>query len=406
MPPRYGISPWITSLPASRRPAFPVYKGDGRATVVIIGAGLTGCATAYACASSGLKPVVLEAARVGAGATAFGAGLLLPDPGPSFRDVVHAHGLRAGRRVFTAWRRAALDAASLLRRLHIRCGLTALDSVHTAHVEAEKILRREYEARVDGGFDLDWLPERRVSALTRTAEACAFRQSGAFWVDPYRAALGLASAARSRGAVFHEGTAVKKIRAGRHSVEVVTDRGTVAAATVVVTTGAPTALFAPLRRHFQVRDTYMVLTDVMPVPVRRLVSGPGLTIRDAQSPPHRLLRTDDHRILLAGAEQAEAPLRTRDGLVRHWTFELMYELLKMYPVISGLQPAFGWRLSSAAPRDGLPLIGPHRNYPRHLFALGGSAGESVTGAFLAARVLVRALDGSPDGSDDVFGFTR
>ena len=37
-------------------------------------------------------------------------------------------------------------------------------------------------------------------------------------------------------------------------------------------------------------------------------------------------------------------------------------------------------------------IGPHRNYPRHLFALGG-AGDSVTGAFLAARILVRALQG-------------
>ena len=99
-------------------------------------------------------------------------------------------------------------------------------------------------------------------------------------------------------------------------------------------------------------------------------------------------------------------MRARDGLVHQWTFELMYELLKMYPAISGLQPAFGWRLSSAVTKDALPYIGPHRNYPRHLFALGGSAGDSVTGAFLAARVLVRALEGQPESSDDAFGFTR
>ena len=50
-------------------------------------------------------------------------------------------------------------------------------------------------------------------------------------------------------------------------------------------------------------------------------------------------------------------------------------------------------------------IGPHRNYPRHLFALGGE-GDSITGAFLAARILARALQGQPQKGDDVFGWTR
>ena len=50
-------------------------------------------------------------------------------------------------------------------------------------------------------------------------------------------------------------------------------------------------------------------------------------------------------------------------------------------------------------------IGPHRNYPRHLFALGGSS-DSVTGAFLAARILARAARGEQDTADKVFGWTR
>jgi hypothetical protein len=50
-------------------------------------------------------------------------------------------------------------------------------------------------------------------------------------------------------------------------------------------------------------------------------------------------------------------------------------------------------------------VGPHRNYPRHLFALGGN-GESIAGAFLAARVLTRAAAGVPEKSDAVFGWTR
>ena len=45
----------------------------------------------------------------------------------------------------------------------------------------------------------------------------------------------------------------------------------------------------------------------------------------------------------------------------------------MYPAISGLQPEYGWDASYGETADGLMYIGPHRNYPRHLFALGGTA---------------------------------
>jgi|CXWL01.1.fsa_nt_gi glycine/D-amino acid oxidase-like deaminating enzyme len=407
MSPRYGVSPWTSQFPAARRPAFPRYKGDSQAEVVIIGAGLTGCATAYACAAAGFKPVVIEAERVGFGATAYGTGLILPEPGPAFRDFVHSHGLRVGKRAFVAWRRAALDAASLLRRLNVRCGLEPLDSLVTGPADAEKALRREYDARVDAGLDLAWLTGRQARAVTRTeGDACGFRQAGAFAFDPYRACIGLASAARSRGAVFYEGSLVKKVRPGRAGVEIVCDKGTVRASTVIVATGAPSSLFAPLRRHFTPRDTYHVLTDVMSPAVRRQVGVASATIRDSHVPPHRIRWTADHRALIAGAERAEAPVRSRDGLVREWTFELMYELLKVYPAISGLQPAFGWRLSSATTKDGLPYIGPHRNFPRHLFALGGAAGESAAGAFLASRILLRALVGTPQKGDEDFGWTR
>jgi hypothetical protein len=55
--------------------------------------------------------------------------------------------------------------------------------------------------------------------------------------------------------------------------------------------------------------------------------------------------------------------------------------------------------------DGLMYIGAHRNYPRHLFAL-GAGGDSITGAFVAARLLTRALRGDVQRGDDVFGWAR
>jgi glycine/D-amino acid oxidase-like deaminating enzyme len=83
----------------------------------------------------------------------------------------------------------------------------------------------------------------------------------------------------------------------------------------------------------------------------------------------------------------------------------MYELSTIYPEISGIPPAFGWSASYARTADGLPFIGPHRNYPRHLFAFGDSS-RGLTGAYLASRILVRHALDAADGADEAFGFNR
>jgi glycine/D-amino acid oxidase-like deaminating enzyme len=107
---------------------------------------------------------------------------------------------------------------------------------------------------------------------------------------------------------------------------------------------------------------------------------------------------------MSGADQDRVPAARRDATVVQRTGQLMYELLTMYHAVSGLRPEFGWDVTYGQTADCLPYIGPHRNYPRHLFALGGD--DSLTGAFLSARLLARRLLGDAQKSDDVFGWTR
>jgi hypothetical protein len=53
----------------------------------------------------------------------------------------------------------------------------------------------------------------------------------------------------------------------------------------------------------------------------------------------------------------------------------------------------------------LPCIGPHRNFPHHLFAF-GDASQGITGAYLASRMLLRHHFDEMDPVDEVFGFHR
>lgn len=402
---RYGVSPWVFQYPDSRRPDFPPARGELAASVVIVGGGLTGCATAYACAAAGLRPIVLEAGRIGQGGTGRSAGLLLPDPGPSFRQVAGAHGLRAARTAFQSWQRASLDAAALLRRLGIRCGLDPQDSLIVASGDDEKAFARELTARMEAGLEVTRLRRRQLLAAAALDAAGAMKMRDAFGLDPYRACLGLAGAAVRRGAVIFEKTPVVKVRFGRRDVTVTAERAVVTADRVLVTTGTATPEFRQLRRHFDRRESYLVLTEPMPAAMRRAVGLRAATVADMRVPPHRIRFTADDRILVAGAAQPEQPSRRRDAILVQRTGQLMYELLTMYPAISGLMPAFGWERVYGETADGLPYIGPHRNFPRHLFALGG-ASESVTGAFLAARILVRYLQDAVEKPDLVFSWTR
>lgn len=404
--PRRDVPVWFDRFPKSRRPSHPRLRGEATTSVVIVGGGLTGCACAWSFAAAGIKAIVLEAGRIGGGATAGAPGLVREDFDASFLEAASAHGLRAARLLWTDFRRASLDFAAALRRLHIRCDANPEDLLRLARKDPDGVrrLRREYQARRDAGLDHSWMT---AAALAREAalEAGAAIRTRGTGVDPYRACLGLAAAAASRGAVVFEQSAVRRIRRARKHVEVTTPSGSVRAEAVVVATGAPIADLRALRRHLRPREAYAVVTEPLPAAVRRELGRRAAAIQDAGAPPHFLRWLKDDRVLFTGADQAPVPGRARDKVLVQRAGQLMYELSTLYPAISGAQPEWTWSYTHDETVDGLPYIGPHRNFPRHLFALGHARHGAGT-AWLAARVLLRHFTGQPAKGDALLGFGR
>ena len=74
-------------------------------------------------------------------------------------------------------------------------------------------------------------------------------------------------------------------------------------------------------------------------------------------------------VCLSAVQTRTLNARARDAMLVQRTGQLMYELSTFYPEISGLQPAYGWECDYTATATACPIIGPHRNYPFHLFAL-------------------------------------
>jgi glycine/D-amino acid oxidase-like deaminating enzyme len=165
----------------------------------------------------------------------------------------------------------------------------------------------------------------------------------------------------------------------------------------------PTPLYKALARHFWFRSSYLALSEPIPSRIRQLLGRREAIVRDLATPPHVVRWLDDERLLVMGGDAQPAPPRLREKVIVQRTGQLMYELSTIYPEMSGVQPAYGWEASYARTGEGIPLIGPHRNFPHHLFAF-GDASHSLTGAYLASRILLRHYLGEVDPADEVFGF--
>lgn len=397
---------WLDRFPRSRRRSHPVFRGSGQAEVAIVGGGLTGCACAWSFAAAGVRTVLLEADRIGAGATAGAVGLLREDFDASFQEAAAAHGLRAARVLWQGMRRASLDFAAAIRRLGLRCDLAPVDLLHfvPADPAAARRWRREYQARRDAGLVHSWVTPAALVRETAVDGGSAIRTRGAA-LDPYRACLGLAAAAAARGARLFEGSAVRRIRASRKDVEILTAGGSLRAGAVVVATGAPLPDLRALRRHLRPLHGYAVVTEPLPAVVRRELGRREAALRDDQRPPHFLRWLREDRVLYSGADQEPAAPRAREKVLVQRAGQLMYELSMLYPAISGAVAEWAWDFAHEMTVDGLPYIGLHRNFPRHLFAIGHGR-HGVGTAWLAARLLLRLHAGERAKGDELFGFAR
>jgi glycine/D-amino acid oxidase-like deaminating enzyme len=404
---RYGESPWVDEVPKRRRPGFPRYKGTESIAVAIVGGGLAGCLTAYAFAAAGIKVALFEADRVGLAGAGRGPGVLRGEATASYRDIESRYGRRAARAMFDASRRAVLDLATTARRLGLKNGVEVQQALRVlaSYQGEEKPFLKDVSMRRDAGLDAVYLkagPAARESKVEGARAAVKLRDWGQ--ANPYAVLSLFCAAASHRGALIYERSIVKRIKTRRRDVEILVGGGVVTAETVIVCTGEPTDLFRSLKRHVRFNERYVVVTDRLSARLRKRINASAPLVTDTDDPAHFVRWLDDGRVVMAGADQVRPPTRLRDRTLVQRTGQLMYELSRLYPDVSGVHPTHGWGLPIGATADGVMYAGPHRNYPRHLFAWGTQ--HDPAQAFLASRILLRHYLGEPDRDDSYFAFTR
>ncbi len=404
--PGYGTRYWEERTADNRRRAYPKFRGQHTADAVIIGGGLTGAATAYVLANAGLSVMLLEAGRLASGSTAGGFGAVLPQPDAVYCTIEPAVGRKVARTAWKEARKSAREFGAVLRKLSVKSdALPSALVVNARTLEEAADLRKEQAAQKAAGLDAPWITAAAAQAELGGESAGALRFRDAFTFDPVRATLALANAAEAKGARIFERSTVSRTRFTRRIAQVVLSGGSIRTTGVIVATGEPGSVFGQLRRHVRQQTGYAVVTHPLSAAMR-LASGKRTSIgTDVAASPYWWRWLAEDRVLIAGATARPAGSRMRDKAIVQRTAQLMYELSVRYPENSGLPAAWGWDVPIVTTPDGLPWIGPHRNYPFHFFSMAfGWHGDGL--AWLAARAALRFLQGHATPDDDAFGFVR
>lgn len=403
--PGYGAKYWAERT--SRRRSYPKLRGEHAADAVIIGGGLTGSIAAYVLASGGLDVMLVERATLASGSTAGSLGAIVPEPDAWFRDVESVSGRRVPRIAWKEAHRSAAELASAISRLDIKCDLDSAPYLISAQTPEEAaFLRKEQATRRDAGVVAAWMTAAAARAETALDSYGALKPGVGSTFDPVRAALGFAARAERKGARLFEKSEVRRTKFTRKDATVVLKDATIRTRGIVVASGEPGAVFSQLRRHVRRSAGYAVVTEPLPAAMRRATGARSAIVTDASPANRHWLRwLPEDRALFAGALGPIPPVRQKDRVLVQRTAQLMYEFSLKYPAISGLPAHWGWETEIVSTVDGLPWIGPHRNYPFHFFALGfGWHGDGLS--WLAARAALRYLTGDSRKDDEAFGFVR
>lgn len=401
---RINRSYWLDDVWASKVPHYAPLHGSATADVVIVGGGVTGAAIAFELATAGLRATVLESRKIGRGSTAASTALLMQEPDEDLMGLERRYGRKRARRIWQLSQRAMSRFIETIRRLRLPCGLTACDSVYYT-MDFGGALHREYECRRRARLGGRWLGANALGRVASIPGSGAIRTSGNAQADPYQICIGLMAAAVRRGAAVFEYSPARRVRTASDGVVIETPRGSVRAGRLIVATGYATPEFKRLNARFKLKHTYVVVTAPMAAGTRRRLGLRQVMLWDTDRPYHYARWTEDGRLMMGGADRPQLRGAARIRAVRVGAAAVYAHFCRLYPALAEVAIDYAWEGLFATTPDGLPYIGRHRQFPRHLFAL-GYGGNGMTFAALAADLIRKELTAGADDDHRLFSFGR
>ncbi len=383
--------------------SFPHLQEDLDAEVVIVGGGITGALLAYHFAKANLATVLLDKREIGWGSTAASTALLQYEIDEPLHKLRETYGKEFADRAYRSCADAIRKIETLVGELDDDCDFQRKPSLFLAQKEGDvEELRAEFNARVDAGFEVEWLDREELLSATGMDRPAAIRSRCGAQVDAYRLTRAAMRAASDCGVQVYDRTDVLDCRFSPGGAEVVTDRGyNVRCRHVVYATGYEVGKFLE-RDVVNLNSSFAIVTE--PLEGDWPAWSEDALIWEMAEPYLYIRSTSDKRLIIGGEDESFKNATARDAVLGTKSEILLKKFRKLAPHVI-TETAFSWAGTFGETEDGLAYIGSVPERPRSYFAL-GFGGNGITYSILAAEILRDALLGKVHEYADLYTFDR
>ncbi len=366
-----------------------------RADVCVIGGGFTGLSAALNLAEQGMDVVLLEAERIGFGASGRNGGLIGSGQRGDLLEMEQQFGLERSRQFWEFAEAAKTEIRYRVAKHSILCDLQD-GQVEGTHKRRYVGQAERYATALAERYDYPHcraLSREETRAMIATDDFLeGLHDSQAMTIHPLNYALGLARAAREAGVrIFESSRVLEYTRTDPAMVR--TENGAVEASFVVLACNGYLGKLEPrVAGKIMPINNFVIATEPLGKErARELIDG-RFGVHDTRFVVNYFRLSDDHRLLFGGGENY------RRGFPQDIAKFVRPNMLKLFPQLNDARIDYAWGGTLSVTVNRLPHFG--RLEPNLFFAQGYS-GHGISTANFAGKVIAEAIAGTA-GRFDVF----
>ncbi|PMR67245.1 NAD(P)/FAD-dependent oxidoreductase [Halomonas heilongjiangensis] len=394
-PPAAHVASWYAAT-ANLAPERPGLSGEIDCDVCVVGAGFTGISSALHLAEQGLSVVVLEAARVGFGASGRNGGQIVNSYSRDM-DVIES---RYGAECARALGDMAFEGNRIIRhrieQYGIACDLRDGNLFAACNAKQLEGLREHKALWERYGHDqlelLEGEAVKREVGSSRYTGALIDHSGG--HIHPLNLVLGQAAAVESLGGRIFEQSPVTEVVHGE-PVVLTTPRGTVRAERVVMAGNAYLQGVLPvLEGRSMPCGTQIVTTEPLGEALARELIPNDKAVEDCNYLLDYYRLTADNRLLYGGGTSyGGQDLASIEAVIRP-------KLLRTFPQLADVKVDYAWSGNFLLTLNRLPQFGVING---NVYYAQGYSGHGVTCSHLAGRLIAEVMHGQGERFDAFAG---
>jgi gamma-glutamylputrescine oxidase len=362
--------------------------GSERADVCVIGGGFTGLSAALNLAEQGFDVVLLEAERVGFGASGRNGGLIGSGQRKDVLEMEEQFGFERSKLFWDFVEAAKAEIRDRVARHDIDCDLQ-YGQVEGVHKQRYVGHAKEYAAALADRYDY---PHAKALSREETRELVAtddflegLLDSQAMSIHPLNYALGIARAARAAGVRVFENS---RVTGYSHSdpATISTDDGVVSASFIVLACNGYLGKLEPrVASKIMPINNFVIATEPLGEERARRLIADRLCVHDTRFVVNYFRTSNDHRLLFGGGENY------RSGFPKDIAAFVRPYMLELFPQLDdvGIDYAWGGTLSVTVNR--LPHLG---HLKPNLYFAQGYSGHGIAVSNFAGKIIAEAIGGT------------